>query len=162
MSIYCQVCECSIKKSNWGKHLRTTKHGIACGDIVVEDVGKKQCCKCRGHKGLEMFRGNNATCNGCLAHREKWAGNNPEKVRELWQTYHAEHREEISEKKKVYNQIEVDCEVCECKVKKNKWARHVKTEKHRKGVERGGGDGKVGGRECELKSKYFDTFILTN
>ena len=65
-------------------------------------------------------------------------------------------------KKKVYNQMEVDCEVCECKVKKNKWARHVKTEKHRKGVERGGGDGKVGGRECELKSKYFDTFILTN
>ena len=162
MSIYCQVCEYSIKKSNWGKHLRTTKHGIACGDIVVEEAEKQQCCKCRGHKGLEMFRGNNATCKGCLAHREKWAGNNPEKVRELWQTYHAEHREETNEKKKVYNQIEVDCEVCEGKVKKNKWARHVKTEKHRKGVERGGGDGKVGGRECELKSKYFDTFILTN
>ena len=135
MSVYCEVCECNIKKSNWGKHLKTTKHGITSGNIVVEEVEKKQCCKCRGHKGLEMFRGNNATCNGCLAHREKWAGNNPEKVRELWQTYHAEHREEINEKKKVYNQIEVDCEVCECKVKKNKWARHVKTEKHRKGVE---------------------------
>ena len=26
-----------------------------------------------------------------------------------------------------------------------KWPRHVKTEKHRKGVEGGGGDGKVGG-----------------
>jgi len=32
-----------------------------------------------------------------------------------------------------------------CKVRKNKWARHIKTEKHRKGVERGGIDGKVGG-----------------
>ena len=28
MSIYCEVCECNIKKSNWGKHLKTTKHGI--------------------------------------------------------------------------------------------------------------------------------------
>ena len=36
MNIYCEVCECSIKKSNWGKHLKTTKHGIVCGDIVVE------------------------------------------------------------------------------------------------------------------------------
>ena len=25
--------------------------------------------------------------------------------------------------------------MCGCKVKKNKWVRHVKTEKHRKGVE---------------------------
>ena len=77
MSIYCHLCECSIKKSNWGKHLGTTKHGIACGDIVVEGAEKQQCWKCRGHKGLEMFRGGIATCNGCLAHREKWAGNNP-------------------------------------------------------------------------------------
>ena len=75
MSIYCEVCECNIKKSNWGKHLKTTKHGIVCGDIVVEEVEKKQCCKCRGHKVLEMFSGANATCNVCLAHRKKWADN---------------------------------------------------------------------------------------
>ena len=109
-----------------------------------------------------MFRGNNATCNGCLAQREKWAGNNPEKVRELWQKYHEERREEIDEKKKVYNQIEVDCAVCGCKVKKNKWARHVRSEKHRKVVERGGGDGNDGGRECQLNNEYVDTSILTN
>ena len=112
MNIYCEVCDCHMKKGKWGKHLKTTKHGIACGEIVVEEVEKKQCWKCRGHKGLEMFRGGNATCNGCLAHREKWAGNNAEKVRELWQKYHAEHREEINEKKNVYNQLEVDCAVC--------------------------------------------------
>ena len=81
MSIYCEVCECNIRKSNWGKHLKTTKHGIVCGDIVVEEVEKKQCCKCGGHKVLEMFSGENATCNVCLAHRKKWADKNPEKVR---------------------------------------------------------------------------------
>ena len=40
-----------------GKHLQTRKHGIACGDIVEEEIEKKQCCKCRGHKGLEMLLG---------------------------------------------------------------------------------------------------------
>ena len=52
---------------------------------------------------------------------------------------------EIKKKKKVYNQLEVECAVCGCKVKKNKWARHVRTRKHMFGVEGGGGDGKVGG-----------------
>ena len=38
---------------------------------MVEEVEKKQCCKCRGRKALEMFSGENATtCNGCLAHRK--------------------------------------------------------------------------------------------
>ena len=35
----------------------------------------------QGQKGLEMFRGMNATCNECLAHRENWAA--PEMVKEL-------------------------------------------------------------------------------
>ena len=34
--------------------------------------------------------------------------------------------------------------MCGCKVKKRKWAKHVKTE-NTKGVETRGGDGKVGG-----------------
>ena len=57
MSIYCEVCEGNIKRSNWRKHLKTTKHGITSGNIVVEEVEKKQCCKCRGHTVLEMFSG---------------------------------------------------------------------------------------------------------
>ena len=42
-----------------------------------------------------------------------------------WQNYHAEIRDTSRYLKKKYNQLEVDCEVCGCKVKKNKWARHV-------------------------------------
>ena len=38
-----------------------------------------------------------------------------------------------------------------CKVKKKKWARHVKAEKNKKGVEGGSGDGKVGGDMVEGK-----------
>ena len=59
-NIHCYMCECSIKKSGWGGHVTTRKHGLARGDIVV-DVEKKQCCKRRGRKVLEMFRGENVT-----------------------------------------------------------------------------------------------------
>ena len=45
-----------------------------------------------------MFGGENATFNGCLAHREKWAGNNPEKVRELPWRYGEERKEENNTK----------------------------------------------------------------
>ena len=141
MSIYCEVCECNIKKSNWGKHLKTTKHGIACGDIVVEEVEKKQCCKCGGHKVLEMFSGENATCNVCLAHRKKWADKNPEKVRELSRKYGEEHKEEKKAYNQEYNRREVECEVCRCKVRKCNWLRHLETKKHRDGVGNGGGGG---------------------
>ena len=30
---------------------------------------------------LERFRGDNATCTGCLAHRNKWAGNSKYSVK---------------------------------------------------------------------------------
>ena len=36
-------------------------------------------------------------------------------------------------------QMEIECEVCECKVRKCNWARHVGTRKHMLG----GGGGKV-------------------
>ena len=45
----------------------------------------------------------------------------------------------------MYNQLEVDCAVCGCKVKKNKWARHVRTRKHMLGGGGGKVDGGVGG-----------------
>ena len=69
-----EVCERNIQKSVWTEHLRTRRHGIACGDIVVEEVEKKQFCKCRGRKGLDMFNGKTDTCNGCLAHKEQMGG----------------------------------------------------------------------------------------
>ena len=170
MSIYCEVCEGNIKRSNWRKHLKTTKHGITSGNIVVEEVEKKQCGKCRGHKVLEMFSGENATCNVCPAHRKAWSKNNPEKNRELSRKY----GENIRRKKKAYNQEynqrEVECEACRCRVKtcNCNWLRHVGTRKHRDGVE----NGRVGeiwmmmlmgqGGEVELCPKATHYTILYN
>ena len=47
-----------------------------------------------------MFRGENATCNGALLTGKIRAGNDPEKVKELWQKYHAKRRQEIITEKR--------------------------------------------------------------
>lgn len=41
MIIYCEVCGCNIKKSNWETHAKTTKQGVVCGDFVVLEEGEK-------------------------------------------------------------------------------------------------------------------------
>ena len=38
MEIYCEVCECNIWKCGRAKRVKTQKHRIACGDVVVEEV----------------------------------------------------------------------------------------------------------------------------
>ena len=96
-----------------------------------------------------MFRGENATYNRCPARRKKWAGNNPDKVRELSRKYE-EHKEE----KKAYNQDcnrrEAGCESCGCKFKRCNCLRHLRTKKHRNGVENTGGGGDMGGEAGAL------------
>ena len=49
------MCECSIKKSNWGKHLKTREHGIACGEIVVEEVEKNNVGNSGGIRDLKCL-----------------------------------------------------------------------------------------------------------
>ena len=88
---------------------------------MVEEV-EKECCKCTEHKVLEMFSGENATCSGCLAHRKKWEGNTLQKVREVSRKYGEEHEEEKKAYNQEYNQREVECERCGCKIQKcNCW-----------------------------------------
>ena len=59
-------------------------------------VRKKDVSYGKGRRDWKCL-GENATCNGCLAHRQKWAGNSPEKAPG---EVPAEQREEIDEKKK--------------------------------------------------------------
>ena len=64
----------------WQKELRRSN---------VVNVAAIRCWKCLGWR-------DNATCNGGLAHRTKWTGKNPEKVRGLSRKYGEEHKEEQS------------------------------------------------------------------
>ena len=91
--------------------------------IVIEDEEeKKQCRKCGCWRVLELYRGENATCNICLGHRENWAKTNAEKVKEMKKNYCQDMKDDIKEKG-IYNQIEIWCGICECNVRKCKWKR---------------------------------------
>ena len=139
--IYCEVCRHNIKKLGWAKHLKTKKHIE--NEKGVEEVEKKQCRKCG--ECLNLYRGENATCNVCLGYRENWAKKNEEKVRVMNKNYWDEHREEKREYNKEYSQREVHCEVCGCRARKCNWARHVGTRKHILGCGGGKVDDDVGG-----------------
>ena len=141
--IYCEVCRHNIKKLGWAKHLKTKKHIE--NENGVAEVEKKQCRKCGCWRVLELYRGENTTCNICLGYREHWAKKNEEKVRVMNKNYWDEHREEKKAYNKEYSQREIECEVCECWVKKCNWARHVGTRKHMLGGGGGKVDGDVGG-----------------
>ena len=137
--IYCEVCRHNIKKLGWAKHLMTKKHIE--NEKGVEEVEKKQCWKCRCLRVLELYGGENATCNVCLGYRESWAKRNEEKVREMNRNYRENMKDDIKEKKKAYSQIEIWCGICECNVRKCKWKRHEESKRHRMG----GGGGNLGG-----------------
>ena len=85
----------------------------------VENVDAGECLNCTGEKMLHAI----FAC--CLGYRESWAGKNPEKVRDINRSYWAEHGEEKKVYNKEYSQREIECEVCECKVRKCNWARHL-------------------------------------
>ena len=142
-NIYGEVCRHNIRKLGWAKHLRTRKRIE--NEKGVEEVEKKQCRKCGCWRVLELYRGENTTCNICLGYREHWAKKNEEKVRVMNKNYWDEHREEKKAYNKEYSQREIECEVCECWVKKCNWARHVGTRKHMLGGGGGKVDGDVGG-----------------
>ena len=159
--IHCEVCRHNIKKLGWAKHLKTKKHIE--NEKGVEEVEKKQCRKCGCWRVLELYRGENATCNVCLGYRESWAGKNPEKVRDMNRNYWAEHREEKKVYNKEYSQREIECEVCECRVRKCNWARHLGTRKHMLGGGGGkvDGDGGVGEDDTKGKHSPFTTTTIS-
>ena len=68
-----------------------------------------------------------------------------EKILGKNRNYWAEHREEKKVYNKEYSQREIECEVCECRVRKCNWARHLGTRKHMLGGGGGRVDGDVGG-----------------
>ena len=107
--IYCEVCRHNVRKLGWAKHLKTKKHIE--NEKGVEEVEKKHCWKCRCWRVLELYRGENATCNVYLGYRESWAKKNEEKVREMNRNYWDKHKEEKREYNKEYSQrkLNVKC-----------------------------------------------------
>ena len=101
----------------------------------MSSMEKRYCKNCNATKDADLFHENRKYCMRCLEkEREKYYRNREKKL-EYYRTYYEEHKEERKEYKKAYAQIEIEREVCTCKIKKCNWARHALTEKHKNNLE---------------------------
>ena len=96
---------------------------------------KKYCKRCNSTKAVEEFNDVNKYCLRCLEKNREKHFKNRDKRLEMNKKWYAEHKEEKKAYRKEYNQRERECEVCECKIKMNGWAKHLKTQKHIKNEE---------------------------
>ena len=80
---------------------------------------KRYCKNCNATKDADLFYEDRKYCIRCLEkEKEKY-----------WK--HIERRTAYS---KAYGQIESYCDVCECTIRKCKWSRHQKTQKHQENL----------------------------
>ena len=83
MEVECRACGQRMKKWCWEKHVRGSKHreNIRSEDFALDNVcvespdekERKQCRKRNCYKGLDLYRGENETCNLCIDSRKRWA-----------------------------------------------------------------------------------------
>ena len=100
---------------------------------------KQYCKRCHATKSVELFDGIHKYCTRCLEKRRELYQNTKEKYKERQakysQKYYSEHKEELNEKKKefmkTFSQIEIECDICNCKIKKYKLSQHLATNKHK-------------------------------
>ena len=81
-----------------------------------------------------MFIPDTGRCEPCQIRKNKSIARRRERDRKKSRRYYQEHKEELAEKK-VYNKIDVECEVCKCTVRKCGWAKHALTDKHKINLE---------------------------
>ena len=113
-------------------------------DLVSErnmDKGKPYKTYCKSKKSINKL-GRCETCQTKIdqtyterlrrknERRKQERLDNPDKFREREKKYREANSEKIKASKKEYSKIEIDCEFCECKVKKCRWKAHMETQKH--------------------------------
>ena len=101
----------------------------------ANSIEKRYCKRCNATKDADLFYEDRKYCMRCLdKEKEKY-----------WK--HIERKEAYD---KAYGQVEEYCAVCECNVKKKRFARHQKTQKHQDNSEKSW--------KIKLNNKFQDNF----
>ena len=107
---------------------------------VQEEKEKRQCTDCKVSRDLDKFNNENRTCNSCLERSKRKREKNPEKEKERYRRYVENNRERVRETKKeyrkIYDQLEEECEICKCTYKKHYRSKHMKTKIHLANLEK--------------------------
>ena len=113
-----KVCNVCLEKQNRNK------------EASGSNIEKRYCKRCNATKDADLFYEDRKYCIRCLDKEKEKHQRHREKRLEYSKKYDEEHKEERKEYKKAYRQIEIDCEVCKCTVRKCGWIKHTLTQKH--------------------------------
>lgn len=102
----------------------------------ISSMEKRYCKRCNATKDTDLFFENRKYCIRCLEKEKEKHQRHREKRLEYFEKYYEEHKEEIKEYKKGQSQIEIECEVCKCKMENCNWANHVLTNKHKNNLDK--------------------------
>ena len=81
----------------------------------ISSMERRYCKRCNATKDTDLFYEDRQYCMRCLdKEKEKYYRNREKKLAYF----------------KTYSQIDVKCEVCDCTIRKCRWSRHQKTQKH--------------------------------
>ena len=113
-----KVCNVCLEKQNRNK------------EVSGSSIEKRYCKRCNATKDADLFYEDKKYCIRCLEKEREKYWKNVDKQRARRRKYDEEHKERKKEYDKTFSQIEKDCEVCECKVRKCRWSKHILTQKH--------------------------------
>ena len=96
---------------------------------------KRYCKRCNATKDADLFYEDRKYCMRCLDKEKEKHQRHREKRLEYFEKYYEEHKEDRKDYRKAYSQIEIECEVCKCTVRKCGWTRHIVSSKHKKNLD---------------------------
>ena len=85
---------------------------------------------CNSTKDADLFYEDRKYCIRCLDKEKEKHQRHREKRLEYIEKYE-DHKDDRKDYRKAYSQIEIDCEVCKCTVRKCNLAKHILTKKHK-------------------------------
>ena len=95
---------------------------------------KRYCKRCNATKDADLFYEDRKYCMRCLDKEKEKHQRHREKRLEYFEKYYEEHKDDRKDYRKAYSQIEIECEVCKCTVRKCNLAKHILTKKHNKKI----------------------------
>ena len=95
---------------------------------------KRYCKRCNSTKDADLFYEDRKYCMRCLDKEKEKHQRHRDKRLEYFEKYYEEHKDDRKDYRKAYSQIEIECEVCKCTVRKCNLAKHILTKKHNKNL----------------------------
>ena len=105
------------------------------GMTSIYNMEKRYSKRCNSTKDACLFYDDRTYCMRCLDKEKEKHQRHREKRLEYFEKYSEEHKANRQDYRKAYSQIEIECEVCKCTVRKCGWTRHTVSSKHKKNLD---------------------------